>query len=195
MVSPKQVEPAARDTPTPPALITAEDVVKEIQRLFDAGPEAGLRIRVYGEQGTAGADEAFREMLASLQMYDDRYRRGEGADVLVDAPSRTTIARALSVLGKEEHQKELLDFILTTFGRRLIDPLAGILDTTPTGTLMGRLAITRDIFLAHIADLKMTPESQQILSDDLCKLMTDEYLSMVAEHEERVQRPRVTKLA
>ena len=53
----------------------------------------------------------------------------------------------------------------------------------------------RDLFLAQIADLKLTPESQQILSDDVRKLLSDEYLAMVAEHEERVQRPRVTRVA
>jgi hypothetical protein len=178
-----------------PSLITTEDVVQEIQRLFGGGPDSGLVIRVYGATSNEGAGDTFREMLASLQMYDDRYRQGSGVEVLVDAPDRATIARALSVLGQERHQKKILDHILTTFGRRLIDPLAAILDTTPNGTLMGRLSMMRDIFLAQIAELRMTPESQQILSEDVCKLMNDDYLAMVAEHEERVQRPRVTKLA
>lgn len=185
-------EPGGSQPPSP--LISTDDVVREIQRLFDAGPESGLVIRVHGDAGGGDSEATFREMLASLQMYDDRYRTG-GGEVMVDAPNRSTIARALMVLGQEEHQKRILDFILTTFGRRLIDPLAAILDTTPNGTLVGRLSMMRDIFLSHIADLRMTPESQQILSDDLCKLMTEEYLGIVAEHEERVQRPRVTKLA
>jgi hypothetical protein len=177
-----------------PSLITTDDVVREVQRLFDAGPESGLVIRVYGESSNDGADDTFREMLASLQMYDDRYRKG-GGEVLVDAPDQATIARALSVLGQEQNQKRILDHILTTFGRRLVDPLAAILDTTSNGTVIGRLTMMRDIFLAQIAELCMTPESQQILSDDVSRLMSDEYLSRVAEHEERVQRPRVTKLA
>lgn len=184
--------------PSPPLaspLITTEDVVQEIQRLFGAGPDSGLVIRVYGASDSDGAGDTFREMLASLQMYDDRYRQGSGVEVLVDAPDRATIARALSVLGQERHQKKILDHILTTFGRRLIDPLATILDTTPNGTLVGRLSMMRDIFLAQIVELRMTPESQQILSEDVSKLMNDDYLAMVAEHEERVQRPRVTKLA
>jgi hypothetical protein len=77
----------------------------------------------------------------------------EGADMLTvgeDVPS---------VLGQERHQKRLLDFILTTFSRRLIDPLAAILDTTPNGTLMGRLMMMRSSLLRQIADIKMTPES------------------------------------
>jgi hypothetical protein len=177
-----------------PSLITAADVVQEVQRLFAAGSESGLVIRVYGEPAGASATaDAFREMLDSLRMYDENYR--SGGEVLVEAPSRAAIARALSVLGREEHQKRILDHILTTFGRRLIDPLAAILDTTPSGSLVGRLSMLRDLFLGQIADLRMTPESQQILSDDVRRVLTDEYLAMVAENEERVQRPRVTRLA
>src|SRR5262245_60695637 len=105
MISPKQAEPSVAGAlpgeaapSSSPGLITTEDVVREIQRLFDAGPEAGLVIRVHGDSGGADTDDTFREMLASLKMYDDRYRTG-GGEVLVDAPTRTTISRALTVLG------------------------------------------------------------------------------------------------
>jgi hypothetical protein len=187
-------------TPAPSAatrpLISTEDVVQEIHRLFDAGPEAGLVIRVYGDASgavSAEADATFREMLASLRMYDDRFRT-EGP-LLVQAPSRASLARAMKVLGKDEHQRRILNQVLTTFGRRLIDPLGDTLDARPAGSLMSRLGMMRDLSLAQIADLKLTPESQQIVSDDLRKMFSDEYLAMVAEHEERVQRPRVTRLA
>jgi hypothetical protein len=182
--------------PSPPTLVTATDVMAEIQRQFGAGADAGLKIRVYGapEGGEASA-EAFREMLASLQMYDDRYKVGAGDDVMVEPPSRAALTRGLSVLGRVEHQKRVLDHILTTFGRRLIDPLAAILDTTPEGALTARLGTARDLLIAQIADLKLTPESQQILTNDIQKLLTPEYLAMVAEHEERVQRPQVKALA
>ncbi len=166
--------------------------MREVHRLFDAGPESGLVIRVYGDPGGT-ADDTFREMLASLRMYDDRFRSQGG--VTVSPPTRASLARAMSVLGREEHQKRILNLVLTTFGRRLVDPLGAILDTTPAGSLITRLEMMRDLFLAQIADLKLTTESQHILSDDLRKLLSDEYLAMVAEHEERVQRPRVTKLA
>src|SRR4051812_2130159 len=122
MIPSKELRP---ETDSELTQTTTDDVVREIQRLFDAGPESGLVIRVYGESGNDGADDTFREMLASLQMYDDRYREG-GGEVLVDAPDRATIARALSVLGQEQHRKRLLDHVLTTFGRRLVDPLAAI---------------------------------------------------------------------
>ena len=175
-------------------LVTTADVLSEIHRLFDAGGDNGLVIRVYGEPDGAGAEAnaTFREMLASLRMYDDRFK---GGPVMVQAPSRTSLARAMSILGREEHQRRILAQVLTTFGRRLIDPLGDQLDATPEGSLMARLGMVRDLCLAHVADLKLTPESQQILGDDLRRMLSDDYLAMVAEHEERVQRPRVTRLA
>jgi hypothetical protein len=132
-------------------------------------------------------------MLASLRMYDDRF--SERGKVMVSAPNRATLARAMSVLGREEHQRRILNQVLTTFGRRIIDPLGEVLDATPEGSLMARLTMMRTFFLRQVADLKLTPESQQILSDDLRKLLSEEYLALVAENEERVQRPRLTKLA
>jgi hypothetical protein len=175
-------------------LISTEDVVQEIHRLFDASGESGLVVRVYGgDDDAAGADATFREMLGSLQMYDDRFR--DGGSVTVEAPTRASLARAMGVLGREEHQKRILSQVLTTFGRRLIDPLGDVLDAAPDGSLMSRLGLMRDLCMAQVADLKLTPESQQIITDDLRKLLSDEYLGMVAEHEERVQRPRVTRVA
>lgn len=176
-----------------PPLITAQDVEAEIQRLFLAQAGSSLVIRVYGEEGgTAENIEAFREMFDSLRLYD--YGSGAG-DVFVDAPTSSVINRALNVLAREQHQKRILDRVLTTFGHRLIDPLAAILDTTPEGTIMSRLAVLRDLFLAQIAELKLTHESQDMLTQDLMMAFDDAYLRMVAEHEERVQRPRVRKLA
>lgn len=179
--------------PPPTGLISEQDVEQEIQRLFLAQAGSGLVIRVYGEEGGAAENiEAFREMLSSLRLYD---YGNTGGDVLVDAPNREILTRALGVLAKEQHQKRILDRVLTTFGRHLIDPLALILDTTPEGTIMSRLAVLRDVFLAQVVELKLTHESQTMLSEDLKRLLDDDYLAMVAEHEERVQRPRVRRLA
>ncbi|MBK9263452.1 MAG: hypothetical protein IPM54_27060 [Polyangiaceae bacterium] len=176
-----------------PPLITAQDVEAEIQRLFLSQAGSGLVIRVYGEEGgTAENIEAFREMLNSLRLYD--YGTGAG-EVYVDAPNSSVLTRALNVLAREQHQKRILDRVLTTFGHHLIDPLAAILDTTPEGTIMSRLGVLRDMFLAQIAGLKLTHESQDMLTQDLLMAFDDAYLRMVAEHEERVQRPRVRKLA
>jgi hypothetical protein len=186
-VETKQASPAL------PPLITAQDVEAEIHRLFLAQAGSGLVIRVYGEEGGAAENiEAFREMFNSLRLYD--YGSGAG-DVFVDAPNSNVITRALNVLAREQHQKRILDHVLTTFGHRLIDPLAAILDTTPEGTIMSRLSVLRDLFLAQIAELKLTHESQDMLTQDLLMAFDDAYLRMVAEHEERVQRPRVRKLA
>jgi hypothetical protein len=168
--------------------------MEEVHRLFDAGPDTGLVIRVYGEEdGGPAADAAFREMLASLRMYDERF--GAGVALKVEAPTRASLSRAMSILGREEHQRRILGHVLTTFGRRLIDPLGDQLDPGPAGSLLPRLGLMRDMFLAHAAELRLTPESQHILADDLRKLLSDDYLAMIAEHEERVQRPRVTRLA
>jgi hypothetical protein len=187
------VPPASSAPSSSRPLVTQDDVVHEIHRLFDAGADSGLVIRVYGDPADGrSADATFREMLASLRMYDDRFGAGV---VKVQAPTRASLARAMSVLGREEHQRKILGQVLTTFGRRLIDPLGDQLDATPAGAQMARLGMMRDLFLAQVADLKLTPESQQILSDDLRKLLTEEYLAMLAEHEDRVQRPRVVRLA
>src|SRR5262245_61514089 len=91
-------------------LISTEDVVQEIHRLFDAGAESGLVIRVYGDDAR-GADATFREMLASLQMYDSRFK--ERGAVMVQAPSRASLSRAMTVLGREEHQRTILNHVLT----------------------------------------------------------------------------------
>lgn len=184
--------PSSKPTASIPPLVTSEDVVRELHRLFGAGNDSGLVIRVYGEED-GKADDTFHEMLASLKMYDERF--GEGGKVLVQPPSRATLVRAMSVLGREEFQRRILEHVLSTFGRRLVDPLADVLDATPEGSLVARLSMMRDLFLAQVADLRLTPESQQILSDDLRKLLSHDYLAMVAENEERVQRPRVTRLA
>ena len=178
------------------SLVCPADVEREIGRLFDAGSDSGLVIRVHGEESahTAGAIDAFRELIASLRMYDDRYRDG-GERVLVEPPSSRAITRALSVLARPEHQKRILEHVLTTFGRRLIDPLADLLDPTPQGSLLPRLSVLRDIFLAQLRELRLTDEMSQIMAGDLRNLLSDEYLSMIAEHEERVQRPKVTALA
>src|SRR5687767_11025145 len=93
----------ARISAAPP-LVTDADVEGEVRRLFDAGGGSGLVIRVYGEDGPAGQnDDAFRELLASLKMYDDRYR--DGGEILVEPPSADVIARALTVLARAEHQR------------------------------------------------------------------------------------------
>jgi len=186
--------PLQTKPPPPPSLISENDVEAEIQRLFLAQSGGGnLVIRVYGEEGGAAENiDAFREMLSSLRLYD--YGTAAG-DVLVDAPNREILTRALGVLAKEQHQKRILDRVLTTFGRHLIDPLATILDTTPEGTIIPRLAVLRDVFLAQIAELKLTHETQSMMGDDIKRLLNDDYLAKVAEHEEQVQRPRVRRLA
>src|ERR1700761_3134611 len=134
--------------------------MEEIQRLFDVSPDSGLVVRVYGEQG-GDNDATFREMLDSLRMHDQRFY--EPTAVKVEPPSRAALTRAMSVLGRTEHQRRILGHVLTTFGRRLINPLNEQLDNRP---LLPRLGLMRDMFQAHVTGLGLTPASQQELSAD-----------------------------
>ncbi|MFT3776541.1 MAG: hypothetical protein QM820_65200 [Minicystis sp.] len=184
----RSVPPAAGAASIPPPV--AEDALAEVQRLFDAGPDSGLTVRVYGGAPT---NEAFRELLDSLRMYDDRYRPG-GA-VMVRAPGRAALARALATLAGEEQRRRALGHVLETFGPKLVHPLGDVLAAAPSGAVIARLSMMRDIFLAQIADLRLTPESQRILSGDVRRLLSDGYLALVADNEENVERPRVRDLA
>ncbi|APR86453.1 Hypothetical protein A7982_11802 [Minicystis rosea] len=168
---------------------TAEEALLEVQRLFDAGPDSGLTVRVYGGSPTG---DAFRELLDSLRMYDDRYR--EGRDVLVHAPSRASLSRALATLGGGEQRRRAIGHALETFGPRLVHPLGEVIEDSP-GALPARLSMMRDIVLAQIASLRLTPESQRLLSNDMRRLLSDEYLGLLAENEEHIERPRVRALA
>ncbi len=188
--------PTASIAPAPPSgadvPISTEDVVREVHRLFDAGPESGLTIHVYGEPGEPESD-ALREMLDSLRMHDDRYRAD--GELVVGAPTAASIARALSILARDEQRRRVLEHVLTGFGHRLVAPLGDILDDGPPGALHSRLTMMRDLFLAQIAELRLTPDSQRTLVDDVRALLTDPYLGLLAETEERIERPRVRRLA
>jgi hypothetical protein len=181
--------------PAPESLVDPADVRRAIEDLFDAGDESGLVIKVYGEDGRSPAAlDTFREMLASLKMHDDG-NAGALGDGLVPTPDRRAIGKALALLASEPIQRSILDHVLTTFGRKLIDPLGAHLDRTPVGSLMGRLTMLRDIFQAQVTGLHLTQESQQILSSDLKNLLSDQYFAMIVDTEEKVQRPRVRRLA
>lgn len=179
--------------PAPTLTISQADVEQEISRLFGEHGHAGLVIRVQGEDSTvSGRSEAFRELLDSLAIYDFR---GHTEEIRVKPPDVKAITMALSVLGTARVKRRLFERILLTFGKRIVEPLGQILDTTPGGLLLGRMSGLRNNLLAWIAQLKLTHETQQILTGDLRKLLSDDYLTMLAEHEEQVQRPRVAELA
>ncbi len=179
-----------------PSIVDPGDVRAAIEHLFDAGVDNGLVIRVYGESDShsPAAMDTFREMLASLKMHDDP-TRGVLSDEPVPTPNRAAIAKAVNLLASEVVQRGVLDHVLTTFGRRLIDPLGALLDRTPEGTLMARLTMLRDIFVAQVTGLHLTGESQQMITGDIRRMMNDAYLAKIAENEETVQRPRVRRLA
>lgn len=176
-----------------PITVSPQDVEQEITRLFGDPNETGLVITVHGEDESAdGRSEAFRELLHSLSIYDFQSQTDA---VSVRPPDPETMTKALAVLGQPYLKRRLFERILLTFGKQLVEPLGRILDTTPEGLLLERISTLRDTVLNWIADLELTMETQQILSGDLRKLMSDDYLRMLADHEEKIQRPKVTELA
>lgn len=177
-------------TPRRAVTVTESDVEQEIARLFGNPAESGLVIRVHGDDlSHSGRIEAFRELLGSLSLYDfSSHQRVEPPDV--DA-----LAGALAVIGELRVKRRVFERILITFGKQLVDPLGKILDTTPGGMLLANMTSIRDNLMAWIARLRLTEESQDKLTRDLLGLLSDEYLAELAEHEEKVQRPRVAELA
>lgn len=172
--------------------VSQADVEAEITRLFGGSNPSGLVIRVHGEGGTGGRTEAFRELLSSLAMYE---YPGLEEEITVKPPDATVIAKALSVLGTPQLRRRVFERILLTFGKRIVDPLGKILDTTPEGKLFARMSHLRESIMTWIGELKLTYETQKVLTDDLRKLLTNEYFTTLVEHEEKIQRPRVAELA
>lgn len=184
-----------RPRPSGPPLVSDADVEREILRLFTSSASAEhVVVRVHGDdRSPTSRREAFRDLLESLAMYDERYRHGQ--QVLVEPPSFAAIRQGLGVLGDERLKRRLFERVLKTFGARMIDPLGEMLDTMPGGALLTRMEGLRDEILSGVDELGLTQETQQILLGDLRRLLTHEYLVMLAEHEENVQRPRVKELA
>ncbi len=178
------------------ALISAEDVRRELVRLFGAGggPEE-LVVSILGGDDDAAAVAAFDELMRSLAMHSGGASAGGLPDATVATPNAKVIERALLVLARRELQRELLDHILTTFGGHLIDPLTTLLDVGPDGAIMARLELLRQRVLHDVEDLAVTHETRDVLRADVERLLGDDYLAMLAEHEERVQRPRARKMA
>ncbi|MEM9488295.1 MAG: hypothetical protein AAGC55_04065 [Myxococcota bacterium] len=182
----------SRRSKSQPITISLADVEREIYQLFGDPSDVGLVIRVLGGDGSAaGRTAAFRELLNSLQLYDFH----ESKDIAVAAPDSKTIASALAILGQPRLKRRLFEHILLTFGKSIVDPLGEILDTTPSDSLLTRMSDIRAGLFRWITDLKLTHETQDMLLGDLRQLLSDEYLAMLAEHEENVQRPRATELA
>ncbi|MCA9608892.1 MAG: hypothetical protein KC619_24980 [Myxococcales bacterium] len=192
--APPETSPETTAAPAP--LITAEDVRRELYRLFgtgDAGEE--LVVSIYGGEQDGDAVAAYEELMRSLAMHAEGQVAGGLPDARVATPDAKTIERALLVLARRDLQRELLDHILTTFGGHLIDPLTELLDTGPDGAIRAQLELVRARVLDDIRDLGVTHETRAILIGDLEKLLGADYLSMLAEHEEQVQRPRVRRMA
>lgn len=171
-------------------LVTSADVSREIERLF--GDADGLLVvTVHG--GDAGSNESFHELMESLSLFHGDQE--SIADAVVDAPDANTLAKALRVLAQPALQRRIMDQLLTAFGKRLIEPMRDLLDPGPQGSLMTELVSVRLRILTDVARLRVTPETRGLLQNDIEKLLSDAYLEMLAENEERVQQPRVQALA
>ncbi len=180
-------EPPRRLSLTPGA------IEHEIHRLFDQG-SGGLVIRVQAEDDSASArNDAFRELLESLSMYDERYR-SEG-EIYVEPPDAAAIARAVGVLALPRLKRKLFERVLWTFGQGVVNPLGEILEGGPAGSLLPRMQRIRRRILAQLEELGLTHETRQMLASDLEKLLSDDYLALLADNEERVQRPKTEELA
>ena len=169
-----------------PSLITQQDVEVEVERLFGTD---GVVVRVHTDDPSQAArDAAFRELLDSLKMY------GYTDAVTVEAPGADSITKALAVLAKEHLQRQLFQQILLTFGGKVVNPLVQILDSSPAA-VRARMAELRPQLLSAVSTLKISHETASLLRDDLARLLSPDYLDMLADHEEKVQRPLAEKLA
>jgi len=175
------------DRPTAPPLVSSDDVEQELLRLFGAPSNRHLVVRVQGADRSQERSLAFEELKRSLEMYQ--------AVGPIKPPDAKTIAKALSVLTQKNLQHRLFERILSTFGRDLVDPLARILDRGNGGPLLTRMTDLRTAMLDGIGELHLSRETREVLLADLSQLMSDDYLSLLAEHEENAQRPRIKKLA
>ena len=177
----------------PSPLVTHGDVEQTIRALFSVADNHNLVVRVQGADDSEERNEAFAELRDSLAMYCGDAL--EATALVVAPPSKESLTRALSVLGKKHLQLRLFERILLTFGRTLVDPLAELLDRAPGGALLSHMGSLRLRLFEGVGALRLTQETQQILMGDLARLLNDDYLTMLAEHEEKVQRPRAKKLA
>lgn len=176
------------------SVVTHRDVERTVRSLFGSGGESSdLVVRVHGAGDTEQRNDAFNELLASLAMYNGGTL--QASELRVAPPNEAAIVRALTVLSQRHLQRQLFERVLLTFGRTLVDPLAEILDRAPGGPLLTHMATLRLRLFENVGELRLTRETRQILMGDLERLLNDDYLSMLAEHEEKVQRPRVKKLA
>ena len=186
---------ASGNVTSPRTLVTAADVQGELARLFGGMADRDLVVSVYGDDDAEGAVSTFHELMRSFEMHSGLQPGLKFQDVLVEAPNAVTIERALMTLGHTDLQRRLLDQVLTTFGHHLIDPLGAVLDPGPDGALMRELTTVRERVILDLASLQVTSETRSIVIQDISQLMSDDYLAMLVEHEERELRPRVRELA
>jgi hypothetical protein len=177
---------AALELAGPPSFVTQRNVEQEVERLFGSD---GLVVRVLSDDPSQSArNAAFTELLDSLKMY------GYNDSITVESPGVDTIARGLDVLSDPQLQRRLFQQILLSFGGKIVDPLAALLETSPLG-LRSLMTELREALLVTVGQFKISHGTASLLRDDMRWVLTDEYLAKLADHEEKVQRPQAAKLA
>ena len=163
-------------------------------RLFQTEGMEHVVVTVHGTGADADErSEAFRELFESLALYDSRYQQQD--DIEIEPPDLESLRKGLSVLGEQSVKRLLFERILRTFGTELLDPLAAMIDGSPGGALLARMERLRGDILDGVDQLHLTADTRQILIGDMKKWLTNDYLELLAEHEEKVQRPLVKLLA
>src|SRR4051794_15504508 len=132
-----------------------------------------------------------RELTQSLAMHGGVQMPG---DTHVPPPPTDMIRRALGVLVDASGRRRTLGAALAIFGRRVTAQLERILASAEAGPT-ARLVAWRGRVLRSLDDVTFTHESIRILRADLERLLTDDYLAMVGDNEEKFLRPRLTELA
>lgn len=145
--------------------------------------------------GSQSLDEetkaAISELTRSMQLYTG------GSDVAtarVSAPSAQLLRNAVRVLADPSVRRRTLGAALTIFGRRVTAPLDRVLSSRDAGPA-ARLRVYRAKILASLDDLRLSHETVKMLRNDLNATLSDAYLDLLGENEDKVLRPRMTELA
>lgn len=192
-------------TARPAGLIDDGQIEAWVRATFGASEVDGVRVvvkvdgRAVGERTGGPAlrasdpamRAAIRELTQSFAMHGGSIAPG---DTRVGAPPAATIRTALRALTDPEARRRALGAALSIFGRRVVAPLEALL-TSRQASPAARLAMFREQLRAQVAALPLASETQRILRTDLDAMLTDEYLAMLADNEERTLRPRLTELA
>lgn len=171
-----------------PSMIDPRDGVRLVVKF--GGEEAGT---LFGtERDDAEIRASIRELTSSFRMHGGG-PSAPGA-LQVKAPSSAMIRRALNALVEPTARRRTLGAALSIFGRRVVAPLEHLLSSDEEGAT-SRLRAWRNQLLAQVSLLGITHETQQIITGDLARLLSEDYILMLGENEEKTLRPQLSELA